>query len=183
MLTTTVSSLQKLLATGSITTSGLVPIYLDQIEKHNHNGIKLNAMISITPLDLLMKRAAVLDDERVSGKLRSPLHGIPIIVKDNIWTDGSLGMDTTCGSYALEGAIAKCNAPVIDEILNAGMIILGKSNLTVSSASFSILSIKLSNHRNGPGVKVHLSPEVGLPLVARHKLLTLWVAFRKTTSG
>jgi amidase len=65
------------------------------------------------------------------GKTRGPLHGIPIIVKDNIMTDWRLGMDTTCGSFALRGAKAP-NAPVVEKILAAGMIIIAKANLSVS---------------------------------------------------
>jgi amidase len=101
----------------------------EQIEEHNHNGLRLNAAISLAPVEQLRSHAITLDEERAQGKVRGPLHGIPILIKDNIMTEASLGMDTTCGSYALKGAKAKINADVVDLILKAGMIIFGKANL------------------------------------------------------
>lgn len=128
-LTATAESLQRSLSSGSVTTLELIDIYLKQIEAQNKNGLKLNAVISTAPYDLLSKHAKVLDEERASGKTRGPLHGIPLIVKDNIMTDSELGMGTTCGAYALEGAKAG-NAPIIQKMLKAGMIIIGKANLS-----------------------------------------------------
>jgi amidase len=104
----------------------------EQIEEHNHNGLRLNAAISLAPVEQLRSHAITLDEERAQLKVRGPLHGIPILIKDNIMTEASLGMDTTCGSYALKGAKAKINADVVDLILKAGMIILGKANLSVT---------------------------------------------------
>ena len=72
-----------------------------------------------------------MDDERAAGIVRGPLHGIPLLVKDYIMTDASLGMDTTCGSFALKGVKVEKNAVVVDHCLEAGMIILGKANLSV----------------------------------------------------
>ncbi|EFX06390.1 amidase family protein [Grosmannia clavigera kw1407] len=120
--------LQELLAQG-ISSIDLIDVYLRQIECHNKNGFKLNAIISTAPRRILEERAEMLDTERANGHIRGPLHGIPIVVKDNIMTDSSLGMDTTCGSYALVGAKAK-NAPIISRLLAAGVIILAKANLS-----------------------------------------------------
>jgi hypothetical protein len=131
-LTATVGELQSYLTTSSVTTLELVDIYLKQIEAHNKNGLKLNAIISVAPHNLLSEYAKKLDSERASGKVRGPLHGIPIIVKDNIMTDSELGMDTTCGAVALKGAKAG-NAPIVERILKAGMIIIAKANLSVSN--------------------------------------------------
>jgi hypothetical protein len=81
VLTASATYLQEKLTAGKITSVALVELYLQQIEKYNHRGIKLNAMLTTAPTDLLMQRAKLLDDERAAGKIRSPLHGIPISVK------------------------------------------------------------------------------------------------------
>lgn len=81
LLTVTSTELQDLLANGSVTSLDLVDVYLDQIEHENHNGLKLNAMISITPYDVLRQTARDLDREREQGVIRSLLHGILITVK------------------------------------------------------------------------------------------------------
>lgn len=130
-LTATVQELRRLLYQGATSSVDLIGIYLEQIERHNKNGIELNAIISIAPRSNLEKRARKLDAERAQGQIRGPLHGIPIVIKDNIMTDSSLGMDTTCGSYALVGAKAK-NAPIVSRLVKAGVIILAKANLSVS---------------------------------------------------
>ena len=80
-LIATVSDLQHLLDDGVVTSTDLVNIYLAQIEKHNHHGMKLNAIISTAPRGTLLATAHALDRERrVTGK-RGPLHGIPVILK------------------------------------------------------------------------------------------------------
>lgn len=130
VLTTSAVDLSKMLANGTMTTSKLLPLYLDQIDQHNHKGLRLNAVISVAPLDSLKAQAAKLDAERSSGNARGPFHGIPILVKDNIMTEASLGMDTTCGSFALKGVKVKRNADIVTAILEAGMLIIGKTNLS-----------------------------------------------------
>lgn len=77
----TAAELQELLVEKKVSSVGLVHLYLAQITKHNHNGAKLNAIISTAPLDDVLKRAQDLDTERGDGKLRGPMHGIPIILK------------------------------------------------------------------------------------------------------
>lgn len=133
-LTTTAEELQELLTSGHLTSLDLINIYLGQIEQHNKNGLKLNAIISTAPYHIVAEQARILDAERVAGSVRGPLHGIPVVVKDNVMTDSSLGMDTTCGSYALVGAKAP-NAPIVDRLLKAGMIIIAKANLSVSDST------------------------------------------------
>jgi Amidase len=73
--------LQNLLDRGHITTTSVIETYLAQIEAHNHNGLKLHCMITTASKESLVKQATTLDRERKAGKIRSPLHGIPIIVK------------------------------------------------------------------------------------------------------
>ncbi|KAK4061444.1 hypothetical protein Trihar35433_9771 [Trichoderma harzianum] len=138
-LTTTAEKLQELLTSDRLTSLDLVNIYLRQIEQHNKNSLKLNAIISTAPQHIVAEQARLLDAERATGSIRGPLHGIPVIVKDNVMTDSSLGMDTTCGSYALVGAKAP-NAPIVDRLLKAGMIIIAKANLSAGSKGFGMVT-------------------------------------------
>ncbi|KAJ5689587.1 hypothetical protein N7462_003979 [Penicillium macrosclerotiorum] len=132
--------LQKLLQSGEVTSLSLVGQYLAQIEKHES---KLHAMIKTTPKDLLENTARSLDEERAAGKLRGPLHGIPIIIKDNIATHPDLGLPTSAGSLALLNSKPRRNAKIVDQIIAAGLIILGKANL----AEFS--NVRASGVPNG----------------------------------
>lgn len=75
------AGLQRKLDTGLLTSVELVQACLAQIDKHDQRGAKLNAMISIVPNHILMERSAQLDRERTAGRVRSPFHGIPILVK------------------------------------------------------------------------------------------------------
>ncbi|KAJ8128010.1 hypothetical protein O1611_g5628 [Lasiodiplodia mahajangana] len=130
LLTVTAVELQELLTNGHIRSTELIELYLGHIEKHNHSGLKLNAMVSTTPREVLLRFAEILDEERANGVVRSKLHGIPITVKDNIMTGPELGMPTTVGSYALEKAMAKQNAPIVERLIKAGAIVIGKANLS-----------------------------------------------------
>lgn len=80
-LTSSAADIQQLLEDREVTSSELVIQYLDQIEKHNHNGMKLHAVISVAPKNLLLQRAEELDRERQEKGSRGPMHGIPILVK------------------------------------------------------------------------------------------------------
>jgi amidase len=81
VLTATASELQDHLKVETLTSVEIIATYLTQIEKHNHARAKLNAMISVAPRELVLKAAEKLDHERKAGKIRGPLHGLPIIVK------------------------------------------------------------------------------------------------------
>ncbi|KAJ5289132.1 amidase signature domain-containing protein [Penicillium angulare] len=129
ILTASAADLQKLLVAGEYSSTDLVKLYLEQIEAHNTNGLKLNAVITTAPRAELLHLAEQLDVERAEKGLRGPLHGIPVLVKDVFWTP-SLNMDTTCGSFALRGAKAPRNAEVIDILLAAGAVIIGKGNMS-----------------------------------------------------
>ncbi|KAL2285896.1 hypothetical protein FJTKL_07395 [Diaporthe vaccinii] len=130
LLTVTSTELRQLLSDRSITSEDLVDAYLDQIQHQNHQGLKLNAMISVADRDVIRKTARKLDMEREQGNIRSLLHGIPVIVKDNIMTGPELQLPTTVGTYALQESIAKRNAPIVDALVKAGAIVLGKANLS-----------------------------------------------------
>jgi amidase len=80
-VTTTAEELQHLLRKGELTSVQIVSQYLHQIEKHNSNGANLKAMISLVPKSKLLTIAAAHDTERARGKVRSVLHGIPIVLK------------------------------------------------------------------------------------------------------
>ncbi len=122
----TIDELQKMMKLGEITARELTETFLDRIEEIDKNGPKLNAIIEINPdaLDI----ADGLDKERKKKGSRSPLHGIPVLLKDNI--DTADKMMTTAGSLALEGHIALQDAFIVQKLRDAGAIILGKTNLS-----------------------------------------------------
>ncbi|PQE17184.1 amidase family protein [Rutstroemia sp. NJR-2017a WRK4] len=124
VLRTDTQSLQKLLEAGKVNSVDLVEIYLAQIKKHDGY---LHSMITLAEEPTLREAAERLDAERKASKVRSPLHGVPIIIKDNINT---VDMKTTAGSLALDGCRPRENAKIVDKLSQAGMIIMGKANLT-----------------------------------------------------
>jgi amidase len=101
LLITTATELLDGLTSDKFSSVDLVTKCLAQIERHNHEGLQLNAVISTPPKNYLLKTAQKLDNERSKGELRSPLHGVPVLVKDAIMTDHSLGMPTTAGAQCL----------------------------------------------------------------------------------
>ncbi|KAK3395178.1 amidase signature domain-containing protein [Podospora didyma] len=119
--------LQHLLDTNKATSVQIVEEYITQIDRHEKD---LNAFISIATRDVLLRAAASLDAERQGGHIRGPLHGIPIVLKDCFITASSLGMDTTAGSHALVGARSSMNSAIVQKLLDAGLIILGKTNMS-----------------------------------------------------
>lgn len=121
-----IDELQLAMNSGSLTSEKLVQIYLDRIAANDRRGPKLNSIIALNP-DAL-RDARKLDAERRAGKMRGPLHGIPVLVKDSIETAGA--MATTAGSLALKDNVTNRDAPVIKRLRDAGAIILGKANLT-----------------------------------------------------
>ncbi|KAI8685508.1 hypothetical protein NCS55_00223300 [Fusarium keratoplasticum] len=130
VLTTTADDLPKRLEAGTITSLEIVESYLSHIEAHNTTGAKCRAVISTPPRFQLIAWAAQLDEERRRGDVKGPLHGILILLKDNIATDPSLWMPTTVGSYALWDSCPTGNGPVVENLINCGLIILGKANMT-----------------------------------------------------
>lgn len=121
----TISDIQTRLAQGTLTSSSLVQACRKQIA--DRNGY-LHAVICISPK--ASQYAEQLDKERQAGQIRGPLHGIPILLKDNIATEPSLGMDTTSGTFALAGSRPRASADVAERLIQAGAIILGKANMT-----------------------------------------------------
>ena len=104
-----ISELQSMMTIGEVTSRHLVEFYLDRIEAVDKNGPKVNSVIETNPDALAI--ASSLDEERRVGKTRGPLHGIPILIKDNIDTHDR--MQTTAGSLALEGHFAPRDAFIV----------------------------------------------------------------------
>ncbi|KAH7930964.1 amidase signature enzyme [Leucogyrophana mollusca] len=123
-----IEDLQSGLQQGSFTSVDLVKAYLARIEEVNLEGPALHAVIETNPKALT--QAAALDLERQEKGSRGPLHGIPILLKDNIATLHEEGMNTTAGSHALLGSVVPRDAFVAAKLRAAGAIFIGKSNLS-----------------------------------------------------
>ncbi|TMI72284.1 MAG: amidase [Bacteroidetes bacterium] len=121
-----ISSLQEKMASGKYSSEQLTKIYLDRIDAIDKKGPSLNSVIEINPDALSIAKS--LDEERKSGKTRGPLHGIPILIKDNI--DTADKMQTTAGALAMQGHVATKDAFVVKKLREAGTVILGKTNLS-----------------------------------------------------
>jgi amidase len=122
----TIAQLQEGMGSGRHTARSLAEAYLSRIESLDRHGPELRSMLDLNPDALAI--ADALDAERRSGRVRGPLHGIPVVVKDNI--DTADRMTTTAGSLALEGSIAARDAFVVERLREAGAVILGKANLS-----------------------------------------------------
>ncbi|MBH8557620.1 amidase [Hymenobacter negativus] len=122
----TVTDLQDRMAKGTETARSLSEKYLARIKALNEAGPMLRAVIETNPDALTI--ADGLDQERKAGKLRGPLHGIPVLIKDNI--DSGDQMMTTAGASALIGHKAKQDAFIVQKLRAAGAVLLGKTNLS-----------------------------------------------------
>jgi amidase len=111
---------------GHLTSSQITQWYLDRIKALDRDGPKIQAVLALNPDALTDARQ--LDDERRAGHVRGPLHGLPILIKDNIETQDNL--PTTAGSLALADNVSRRDAPIIARLRAAGAIILGKTNLS-----------------------------------------------------
>lgn len=122
----TIADLQAYFQSGKGSSRSLCQQYLARIEAMNKKGPAINAVIELNPDALAI--ADTLDQERKAGKLRGPLHGIPVLLKDNIDTGDQ--MQTTAGALALAGHRAAHDAFVAQRLRAAGAVILGKTNLS-----------------------------------------------------
>lgn len=121
-----ITDLQRHMASGKYSTRSLVEKYVDRISDIDKDGPRLNSVIELNPdADSI---ATKLDQERKDGRVRGPLHGIPILIKDNIDTYDR--MQTTAGSTALIGSKPTRDAFVAKRLREAGAVILGKTNLS-----------------------------------------------------
>jgi amidase len=121
-----VADLQAQMAAGRLTSVDLTNFYLQRIKQLDENGPALNSIIELNPDALVM--AANADADRRRGRVRGPLHGIPVLLKDNIDTGDR--MQTTAGSLALAGAPAVRDSTVAARLRAGGAVILGKTNLS-----------------------------------------------------
>ena len=122
----TIEELRAGMESGKHTARSIAEMYLDRIEALDQNGPTLRSVIEVNPDALAI--ADQLDEERQRGTIRGPLHGIPVMLKDNIDTDDQ--METTAGSLALVGSEVPQDAWVTQKLREAGAVILGKTNLS-----------------------------------------------------
>lgn len=121
-----VVDLRAAMISGRLTSKALTARYLARIKAIDKAGPRINSIIEVNPDALAI--AAALDEERRTSGLRGPLHGIPVLLKDNIATADK--MQTTAGSLALAGIRAQRDAFLVTRLREAGAVILGKANLS-----------------------------------------------------
>lgn len=122
----TIDQLQEKMQRGELTARSITEQYLARIAAIDKSGVQLNAIIELNPDALAI--ADQLDKERAAKKVRGPLHGIPVLIKDNINSGDK--MQTTAGALALEGNMAAKDAFLLKQLRDAGAILLGKTNLS-----------------------------------------------------
>src|SRR3954471_7548494 len=123
--TATIAEVQVAFATGNLSSEKLTAAYLARVAAYDKAGPEINAVITLNSKAL--EEARALDAERKAGKIRGPLHGIPIVLKDNINT---FDLPTTAGSQLLEGSIPPADATLTKKLRDAGVIIIAKVNLS-----------------------------------------------------
>jgi amidase len=129
-----ITELQQAMSRGTLTSVALVDAYLARIAAYDHSGPALNAVIYLNPS--ARADAAALDAERKAGHVRGPLHGIPVIVKDNY---GTRGMPTSAGTIAL-ATLETGDAFQVKKLREAGAVILGKSNMHELASGITTIS-------------------------------------------
>lgn len=129
----TINDIQLAMENGEITSKELVMYYLHRIAKYDQDGPKINSILEINPDAIFIAEA--LDYERETKGVRGPLHGIPVVLKDNIETNDS--MHTSAGTLALENHISSHDAFLVEKLREAGAVILGKANMTELSNGMS----------------------------------------------
>jgi amidase len=122
----TLADLSAQLQAGHLTSAQIVKYYLDRIDEIDRNGPKLQAVLAVN--NGAMDAARALDAERKAGHVRGPLHGLPVLIKDNIETREPI--PTTAGSLALAENMTHRDAPLVARLRAAGAIMLGKTNLS-----------------------------------------------------
>ncbi|HXB93385.1 MAG TPA: amidase family protein, partial [Puia sp.] len=120
----TIDILQQKMASGEWTSKSITQLYLKRIAAMDKKGPALNAVIELNPDAISI--AEGLDTERKAGKLRGPLHGVPVLIKDNINSGDK--MMTTAGALAMEGHKAAKDAFIVKQLRDAGAVLLGKTN-------------------------------------------------------
>lgn len=126
LLEVTIPELQEQMSKGELTSEQIVQLYLDRIKAIDETGPELNSVIELNPdaLDIARK----MDEEREAGNVRGPMHGIPVMIKDNINTADK--MMTTAGAAALHGNYASADAFLVQQLRASGAVLIGKTNLS-----------------------------------------------------
>lgn len=141
----TILELQEKVKNGDLTYSAIVQMYISRIKAIDKTDPELNSVIELNPDALSI--AQMMDEERKLGKWRGLMHGIPVLIKDNI--DTADKMQTTAGSLALEGHIALKDAFLVSKLRAAGAVILGKTNLSEWANFRSTRSVSGWSSRGG----------------------------------
>ncbi len=121
-----VRELQGLMEKGEYSSRQITELYIKRIKEVDQAGPKTKAVVELNPEAMVIAEA--LDKERRDGKVRGPLHGIPILIKENI--DSADQMITSAGSLALAGHKCSKDAFIVEKVREAGMVLLGKTNLS-----------------------------------------------------
>ncbi|MEX1257651.1 MAG: amidase family protein [Gemmatimonadota bacterium] len=140
---TSITELQEAMEEGRTTAVALVDAYLARVEAYDRAGPELRALISLNPR--AREEAEALDGERAESGPRGPLHGIPIVLKDNF---GTADQPTTAGSVSLEGMVPPEDATVVRMLREAGAVILGKTNLHEFAFGYTSISSLGGQTRN-----------------------------------
>lgn len=122
----TIAELQSMMEEGTHTAVSICQLYIDRINAIDRGENGLHAVIELNPDALTI--AAALDKERAEGKVRGPMHGIPVMIKDNINTGDN--METSAGSLALVGSDVEKDAFIVSKLRASGAVLLGKTNLS-----------------------------------------------------
>jgi Asp-tRNA(Asn)/Glu-tRNA(Gln) amidotransferase A subunit family amidase len=138
-----IEDLQQSMQAGTLTARDLAATHLARIAAYDKAGPALNALIALNPRAI--DDAGALDQERRAGKVRGPLHGIPVVIKDNYETRD---MPTTGGSIALAGFVTGRDAFQVRKLRDAGVVILGKTNLHELAAGIITISSMGGQTRN-----------------------------------
>ena len=133
----TAESIRAAFESGELTSRDLVLQYMERIARYDKSGPELNSVLELNPDAIFIAEA--MDRERAAGKVRSPLHGVPVLLKDNINTHDKLC--TSAGSLALADNYAPYDATVTRRLRQAGLVILGKANMT-ELANFMSFTMK-----------------------------------------
>jgi amidase len=139
----TITELQDAMAARTVSSRQLVAAYLARVAAYDQEGPRLNAMVTLNARAL--DAAKALDDERASGRVRGPLHGIPVVVKDNYDTRD---LPTTGGSIALAGFSPERDAFQVRKLRDAGAVIIGKTNLHELARGITTISSISGQTRN-----------------------------------
>jgi amidase len=166
----TVEQLNAAFNAGALTSEKLVELCLARIQAYDHQGPSLNAVLALNPKAIEIARA--LDVERKKKGPRSPLHGIPVVLKDNFNT---FDMPTTGGSVLLEGSIPPADAFIVKKLRNAGAIILAKVNMSefASAGAYSSLGGQSKNPHDLARSPAGSSGGTGVAIAAGYATLGL----------